>query len=1310
MTESSSLVLVSFCNVTVPDAPLLAVVDADTGDVQVVDVPRVLATSAGVTGLAFSNDRLYLVTQGLRRRDGSTDPRPSLFILEDNMNVEEHYFFEHARDPHSLVVRDGSLWLASTGTDEVAELVLQDGHVTSERAIWRGSDERSDTNHLNGVCGTESGYVISGFGPRADESWASATSGFIKVLDTGEVLLDGLQQPHSVAAVGGQIAYCESRRGVVRLTGGSESAPLGGYTRGLATVGDRLFAGVSRGRLWSRSRDTVENPAEPGERYGRCGLYSLSLDLTEVAEIADFSHLAQEIYDVAPVPPSMRLPLISDGPATRAVASALWVSYERASQGIREQAREIDRLALVVSNREAEVAGMQAAVDGARGDVDSARREARAESDRLGEVVQAHEREVAQLSGEVRGLQTTVEELEAEIERLHTVVSDAGQEAVYAAGTRQRLETEVAELREAAAKTERLRERLALREEELTGARSETERLRSLVDEKGGELARRETELVKVAAEFERLSSLVVEREQDLARNAGIREQLDAELSWLRAQAAEAERLRERVEAERREARLVRAEIERLGTAANAKDAELLAQEAKLSEGAAQLERQANVIAARDEALSQAHREIERLSSELAKFGSGRIDLERLQDELVLAKDQLGKAQVAAQERGEEISAAHIELERTAAANARLAEVVRAKSAEVRRLCGALSPAVEVEPLHSTLAGPPLDGPDPVEDCARPEIANPASADVRNDEAIVRAYLDPEFYLARNPDVAVQGLDPGDHFLEHGTPERRDPHPEFSTAAYLERHPDLPTGENPFAHAVRSGWRPTEYDPQAFRELMIQGTGAGAAILVVPERAGDVEVVDRRCVSFPRPIDRGETRREYGPTTDIAQLEWQRSEGAAFLAVPAERRWWLRRHPDLALHLVRSYEIVAETPGGILYSLSYAPESWVRVLEDLIVRLRLANGREPSIAEWDSGLGLEGALAECVTCVSGDSLRLADKSVDVVIVGESRGSRAEEARRVATHAVAMCRRVDGLTRLEIEELTPPAHLPSVSVLIPTFDAAGHIDTCLRSLHETLPSAFPIEVVVVDDCSSDSTPEVLARWSECEGRIRTLKNAKNIGFLRSSLAGAEAATGDILVFLNNDTIALPGWLPPLVEGLGTLPRAGAVGGKLVYPNGLLQEAGGLIFRDGSGANYGRYQDPDHPLFCYPREVDYCSGALLALERRLFWELGGFDCRYAPAYYEDTDLCFRVREEAGLRVYVQPASAVVHVEGGTSGTDVEAGVKRYQTVNREKFARRWEDALERRPPAPETYDLATWWALAGATRAADESVTA
>src|SRR5207253_716882 len=132
-----------------------------------------------------------------------------------------------------------------------------------------------------------------------------------------------------------------------------------------------------------------------------------------------------------------------------------------------------------------------------------------------------------------------------------------------------------------------------------------------------------------------------------------------------------------------------------------------------------------------------------------------------------------------------------------------------------------------------------------------------------------------------------------------------------------------------------------------------------------------------------------------------------------------------------------------------------------------------------------------------------------------------------------------------------------------------------------------------------------------------------------------------------------------------------PDAGAVGGKLIFPDGTLQEVGGIVFCDGSAANFGRGDDEiDALLYNFVREVDYCSGALLATRRTLFLDLGGFDTRYSPAYCEDSDYCFNLREN-GYRVYYQPESAIIHLEGATAGTDVTRGVKRYQVLNNEKF---------------------------------------
>ena len=252
-------------------------------------------------------------------------------------------------------------------------------------------------------------------------------------------------------------------------------------------------------------------------------------------------------------------------------------------------------------------------------------------------------------------------------------------------------------------------------------------------------------------------------------------------------------------------------------------------------------------------------------------------------------------------------------------------------------------------------------------------------------------------------------------------------------------------------------------------------------------------------------------------------------------------------------------------------------------------------------------------------------------------------------------------------------MLPVAETPRVTVIIPTY---GHVDQtllCLASI-AAAPPKIPIEVLVVDDASGDPRVDEL---TQVQG-LRLERWPQNLGFLRSCNAAAKLARGDLLFFLNNDTEVMPGAIDALAGLLDRRPDAGMVGARLVYPNGLLQEAGGIIWRDGSAWNYGNRDDPSRHEYSYVREVDYCSGAAIMVPRVRWEELGGFDELFLPAYCEDSDLAFRLRS-AGWKVIYQPRATVIHYEGVSHGTDTGTGIKAYQVANTQKLAVRWADTL-------------------------------
>jgi GT2 family glycosyltransferase len=246
--------------------------------------------------------------------------------------------------------------------------------------------------------------------------------------------------------------------------------------------------------------------------------------------------------------------------------------------------------------------------------------------------------------------------------------------------------------------------------------------------------------------------------------------------------------------------------------------------------------------------------------------------------------------------------------------------------------------------------------------------------------------------------------------------------------------------------------------------------------------------------------------------------------------------------------------------------------------------------------------------------------------------------------------------------------------PDVSIIVPVYNQVPFTLACIDALlqHE---SRYRFEILVGDDGSGDATAAALA--VPLPG-VRHIRHASNLGFVRNCNATAREARGRYLLFLNNDTLVLPGWLDELIGTLESCPDIGLAGSKLIYPDGKLQECGAIVWRDGSAWNYGRLGNPRAPEVCYRRDVDYVSGASIALPTPLWNELGGFDQHYAPAYAEDADLAFRVRDR-GLRTVVQPLSQVLHFEGISSGTDLGAGAKAHQVANLQKLRERWAHVL-------------------------------
>ncbi|AOH84396.1 hypothetical protein AWL63_10885 [Sphingomonas panacis] len=482
-------------------------------------------------------------------------------------------------------------------------------------------------------------------------------------------------------------------------------------------------------------------------------------------------------------------------------------------------------------------------------------------------------------------------------------------------------------------------------------------------------------------------------------------------------------------------------------------------------------------------------------------------------------------------------------------------------------------------------------------------------------------------YLQGNADVAATKFNPLQHYREHGWREGRSPHPYFANDWYLAQNPDVMAAGSisPLEHYLEHGWREGRWPNPLFNPR---------AYL---DRYPDVAAAKTEPLTHFLAYGRREGREI--PSASVNPV-W-----TSLLPTAARSKTlldFILQDSPLAIAGADASPAIEQVQG---HAPAWPPER----LNDFWLPQRLRD------------FIIEG--------YSEDAVHLYVYLCSVMAAFQTAPEdfpESEPCRRIVERA----RNVSRTRAATLPEM------PDSSIIIPVYNNIMDTLLCICSVLED-DTRISYEIIVADDGSNDATAQIITSLS---GVVRYVRQPRNYGFLGNCNQAAKQARGRHIVLLNNDTLVMPRWLDALLRPFDLYDKIGLSGSKLLSWDGTLQEAGGIYWKDGSAWNFGRGADARAPEFCYLKDVDYVSGAAIAVPAAIWREMHGFDEIYAPAYCEDSDLAFRLRA-AGYRTVLNPHSEVLHHEGRSHGRDLTSGVKAYQVRNQQIFLERWKETLER-----------------------------